>query len=283
MTKKQSVTAIIERYLASKAGSWSAATLKSERSRLTGVTLELLQDPAALYTFLKDERELAPYSLRTAFIRAGEVVEFAMSQGDLKSGENKVKRFMEERAKLFKHVYQKKHVEVTFEEAAQRIAKMENESSRARALELLFTGMRWAESESFEDGKVVAKGGATRSVALSANVNHVEYEANYTTFYRHLKKVGLTPHMLRKLCATKVVERGADVADLMKMFGWTNSNTAMIYVQAQKEKELVAAMAKLLPKESKNGKQVSSKVPKTRKGSAPPSRKPNARRGSSEA
>lgn len=261
MNKKLDLAKEIERYIDSKKSAWSPSTLNSEKYRLRGVTQEQLADPAALFAYLKDERKLKAYPLKTAFIRAGELVDFLMSEGKIPQGVNAVKLYMRENANAFKHAYAKKAVDVTFEEAAERINKMENEELRKKALQLLYTGMRYAESLTLNsENQVVGKGGWHREVPMAKDVPADGYEASYTTLYRHLKKLGLTPHMLRKLCATKLVELGAQEADLMKIMGWRSSQMASIYVQAKRERSLMTE----LKKELTNGKQVSGKVSKNK-------------------
>ena len=245
---------LIESYVRSKQNAWSPATQRSERYRLAGLTEEHLKEPTKLYEFLTKERNLKPYAVRTAFVRVGELLKYAMDEGLLPHGPNKVKDYMQAHAQQFKHSYRKKEVDLSFEAAVERIKKIADKESQKKAIQLLYAGMRWGESNTLKDGQVIAKGGGTRDVPLAQGMEELDYKKDYSTFYRHLKKVGLTPHALRKLCATKAVELGADVADLMKLFGWTNSNTAMKYVQAQKTKQLADRFHAMLPKEeSKNG------------------------------
>ncbi len=264
MTKEQ-FQHLVDEYIESKTGSWSEATMKSERSRLRNLEPKFLTDPKALYECLKHIRGLKPYAIKTTFIRVGELAEYAIEAKAIKDGKNKVKEYLRAQANLFKGAYKPKVVSLTWEEALSKIQGLEYEEDRKRALELLFTGMRWNESENFKDGQVKAKGGDTRNVSLARGIEHVEYASHYTTFYRALKKVGLTPHMLRKLAATKATEQGADVADLMARFGWKSAQTAFLYVQSRKQKELDEKLALLVPQEGgSNANQVSKKVRKGR-------------------
>lgn len=243
---------LIEAYIESKKESWSPSTMKSEGYRLRGITKEHLTDPAALYSYLKDERKLKPYPLKTAFVRVGELVDFAMQTGVLPEGRNLVKAYMSEHANKFKQAYRPKSVGITFEEAAARINKIEDQGIREKALELLFTGMRVSESKTVtDDGIVEGKGGWHREVPLAKEMRARDFNRHRSTLYRHLKKIGLTPHMLRKLFATKLVEEGAREADLMKLMGWRSSAMAAVYVQAQREKELNEAIRRLVPKKEK--------------------------------
>ena len=227
---------LVTSYLESKKDSWSESTLRSERFRMKVLTAEHLANPQALYDQLLSE-ERKPYSIKTTFVRAGELAEFAIEQG-LLSGPNKVKEFIEKQARLFKRAYVPKTVDMTFEQAVELIEKLPNEHDRAKATELLFTGMRFSESLTLtEDGRVETKGGGFREVSLAKDMVHKPFTRCHSTFYKNLKKVGLTPHMLRKLCATKLASLGATEADLMKIFGWRNSQMASIYVQAQREAE----------------------------------------------
>lgn len=268
---------MIDAYIASKSGSWSKSTLNSEKYRLRGVQVSQLTDGAALYEYLSKERGLKPYPLRTMFIRVGDFVEFLMSAGHLPRGENKVKEFFKTNAQLFKHAYSKKEVAMTFEEAAKKLNAMEDENLRSKALQLLYTGMRYTESLSLLNGSVEGKGGWHREVPMAATTP-TKYDQSYSTLYRALKKIGLSAHMLRKLCATKLVELGATEADLMKIMGWRNSQMASLYVQAGRTKSLTQKMtAHLNRKELDDEKQVSGEIRETKSGRPAASRKPDDR------
>ncbi len=254
---------LYKQYLESRKESWSESTLRSEASRLRGVTEHHLQNPEELYKFLLETRKLKPYSLRTVFIRAGEFVDFLISHNEF-AGQNKVKRFMDDKAKLFKYAYKKKEVGITFDEAAKRIKSIKNPGVRQKAKQLLYTGMRYTESTTLnEDSQVVGKGGWHRDVPMAKAIPIDQFNKSYATLYRELKKLGLTPHMLRKLCATKLVEAGAQEADLMKSMGWRTSQMASLYVQAQRQKQLEDTLTAHLKKEDEeDGEQVFRALPK---------------------
>ena len=255
MTPKKQITieSLINEYVDSKSEAWSDSTMNSERYRLRGIKLELLTEPQDLWDYLTKERELKPYAAKTAFIRAGEMLEFAMKKGYFKKGPNVLKEWMNEHAKKFKNAYKRKPVGITFDEAMVRIMKIEDHGVREKALELLATGMRVNESMTLnENGEVQAKGGGTRIVPLAKEYKAENFDKSISTLRNHLKLHGLTPHMLRKLAATKARELGADIPDLMARFGWKSAQTASIYLQAEKEQELNDKMRSLLG--SKKGK-----------------------------
>lgn len=245
------MTKLIEDYIASKKDSWSPSTQSSERYRLRGIEFEMLTDPELLWKHLADKK-LKPYAVKTAFIRAGELLEFAMSIGAIKAGQNKLKFWMNANANKFKHAYKPKAVSISFEDALKLIATMPDEENRTEAERLLFTGLRVSERAD-ENGQVTGKGGYHREVPIAKELGPSSYTSNRTTLYRHLKKLGLTPHMLRKLSATKFAECGGDIPDLMKQFGWRSTQMAAIYVQAQKQKEINAELSKLMPNRKPKG------------------------------
>ncbi len=253
--KKVNMESLINEYVDSKSESWSDSTMHSERYRLRGIAFELLTEPKALWDFLTTERNLKPYAAKTAFIRSGELLEFAMKKGYVKKGPNVLKEWMQENAKKFKHAYKRKPVGITFDEAMARIMKIEDHGVREKAFELLATGMRVNESLTLnEAGEVQAKGGGTRIVPLAKDYRAENFDKSIATLRRHLKEHGLTPHMLRKLAATKARELGADIPDLMQRFGWKSAQTASIYLQAEKEKELNDKMKSLLSFAKKGAK-----------------------------
>ena len=139
---------------------------------------------------------------------------------------------MEKAANKFKYAYQKEDVGLTFEEARQRIMTLED-PYRSMALGMLQTGVRISEAYNVRDGKVKGKGGKRRTV-----FGTIEKTAPKATFWRHLRRIGLKPHSLRKLCATHLASKGATAADLCKVFGWTNIHTAYVYLQAKDDERL---------------------------------------------
>lgn len=254
MAKKLDLQELILAYLDTQKNNWSENTLRSEKYRLRGVTLEMLMEPELLWKFFKAKGS-KPYAIKTAFIRAGEVFEYLMEKGHLPRQENPPKAFMKSEAKRFKHAYNPAKVEMTFEEACERIGKIENDVVREKAIQLLGTGMRYEESTKVgADGKVVGKGGYEREVPLAKELAVEGFDISYATVLRHLKKVGITPHMLRKLCATKHVAEGAQEADLMKLMGWRTSQMAAVYVQERRANELAEKMRQSLPKKKKKEK-----------------------------
>lgn len=61
-------------------------------------------------------------------------------------------------------------------------------------------------------------------------VESCTFTHSYSTFLRELKKVGLKPHDLRKLCATELKRQGMSDIDLMKAMGWESITTAKAYL-----------------------------------------------------
>lgn len=209
----------IESYLESKKKAWSDTSLRTERSRLNAVKDVLNGNPDDLWAHC-EEKKLSPYARATLFIRVASFWDF------VSPGSNPYREWKKANGRLFKHVYQPKFPDISYEEAKARIAQISNEASRVKALQLLRGGLRWSESSTLRDGSVVGKGAKPRRVYCEA----VEYNAAYTTFYRHLRAVGLTPHMLRKIRATDLARKGMNAADLLATFGWQDIKTAQSYL-----------------------------------------------------
>jgi integrase len=215
-------------YIASKELAWAETTKKTERSRLMANLAHINKGAAHLAT-LKINR----YALKTLFIRAGELAEFC------KVAENEFKAFLKTNALFFKNAYDRKVVEVSFEEAKGRILRIKRAEVRELALAMLTSGMRAAEALSYDGGgQVAGKGSKLRDIYIDANLK--ELDLDYSSLYYELKKVGLTPHQLRKLFASKVVERGAGLADLLTLMGWADIKTAQYYLQAKDKSKLSA-------------------------------------------
>ena len=215
---------IVEDYIKAHETAWSPATLKSERSRLkifcaTETPEELYQRASAV---------LKPYALKTLFIRVSHMEEWAQAQWGYK-------KFMKTHRNRFKYVYDRKEVGVSYADACRAIGEIKEERAAALAHDLLATGLRISEAYRVNDGLVTGKGGKTRRVygTIRAGVPAQQLRAQ-------LKAVGLKPHDLRKLCATRLAERGATAADLCKVLGWSSIQTAYRYLQPLEDSKLRA-------------------------------------------
>jgi hypothetical protein len=227
---------LIHEYLKSKETSWSKSTQESERFRLKSCGSAIQSEPRDLYERLS--RTSKPYAIKTSFIRLGEVYEFGIQRGVF-LGPNVWKQFIKEHANLFKHAYTREKINVTFEEAKELIAGIQNQAAREHASYILNTGLRISESYSASD-YVKGKGGKTSKV-FGPSGDGIQ-KVPESTLRFHLAKVGLKPHSLRKLAATKAAERGAELADLCEIFGWSSVATASIYLQAKRDDKLTKFM-----------------------------------------
>lgn len=218
----------IEAYLKDHETAWAESTIKSESSRLRRLSNVLDNSPQDLFAILSKQGKKA-YTIKTTFIRLVDLERWAKL-------EPRYANYMEKHERRFRHLYEKEEIEITFEEAKRRIMELEGKS-RQHALGLLQCGVRLTESYNVTDGRVVGKGGKVRKVYGTIK----ETEAK-STFARKLKAVGLKPHTLRKLCATRLAEKGATPADLCKIFGWSSIETAYQYLQSKEDSKLAALM-----------------------------------------
>lgn len=219
---------LISAYLDDHKTAWAETTLKSEASRLRGVEVVLDKAPEDVYEHLLAQGA-KPYSIKTTFIRLCAVESWA-------NLEPSFKKWMKKHANRFKHAYKKKDIAISYSEALERIGSLESPYNEM-ALGLLTTGLRISEAYVVQDGQVTGKGNKQRRV-----YGTIKETAPKSTFTRKLKAVGLTPHMLRKLCATHLAEKGASPADLCKIFGWSNIQTAYQYLQPREDERLAALM-----------------------------------------
>lgn len=216
----------ITSYIQSKANAWSASTLRSEHNRLLAVSCSLSLTAEAFY--LRYKSVYTPYSLKTLMIRVSKFKEF---QGDFS-----YKAFMQSNARLFRYVYTFKAVGITYEDALSKIKTIEHPETRQIAILMLTTGMRIHEALKYDgSGTIIGKGGKPRRVfsATAAPKN-----LTYIQVYRELTRIGLKPHDLRKLAASKLAVSGLSEADLMEVMGWNNIQTASKYLQPLLEDRL---------------------------------------------
>lgn len=223
---------IKQAYLQSKQDSWSYASYKSEASRLASIPDAYLPaDPQGLYEHLV-KANYKPYTIKTLFIRASELVDFGYP-----GQPNEFKRFMRDRARLFKNVYSPKRPPMDFATAVARIKTELSPELAAQALALLSSGLRISEANAVKIGVVIGKGNKSRQVYNAPTVTIEPHKLR-----RALKPLGLTPHSLRKLAATRAVELGAREADLLAIFGWSSMQTAGYYVQATNSASVAAKL-----------------------------------------
>jgi integrase len=202
---------------------WSPTTQATARAALNKVLPYVNGKPEDLWAALQQQK---PYTRQTTWTRV------ALFWGWCHPSQpNPYKEWRNKHALAFKNVYQKERVDVTYDEARSRIDKIDDLSIRRRALEILGSAQRFAEScQSNKEGRIIGKGAKPRP-DFRPELPGPSYDKSYTTFYRALKKVGLKPHTLRKLALTRMVDKGATAYDIMEVAGWSSIQTAASYVQ----------------------------------------------------
>ena len=227
-------TKFILKYIESKANAWLPSTLRAEAYRLQSMKDVLNGDPETLWVHLEGH---GAYSKVTYWTRAVQYWAWLMTEGKVSGKENPYSKWRQDNARRFSGAYQRKTPGVGLLEARDRVNRIANPQLRAKAQELLGSGMRFTESLTLANGGVVGKGGKRRKVyfdsSLSAQgVAHGAECVSYRALYDALKGVGLKPHDLRKIYAAELVKRGANPFQLCKVMGWSNLNTAQSYIEA---------------------------------------------------
>lgn len=229
---------ILAEYIQYQSNRWSKATLKSETSRLKACLPLLGLSAGDLYDTLAPHKK--PYSIKTLFIRLGNFIDWCRKQG-YHQGPNKYKEYLISHSLRFKHAYQTERLTVTFEQAEERIKTISNQKIQEHCLAMLYTGVRISESITAKDGFVTGKGNKPRKIFEGK----YKLQAGLTKWeiYSSLKTVGLKPHSLRKLFATKLADRTKKPADLCKVLGWESYKTAEKYIQPKQDSELADMIA----------------------------------------
>lgn len=222
----------IEAYLRYHENAWAPTTMRTARSILKKVE-DHIDTPEELHRWLTTDQScnFGAYTVHTMFIRVRHLESWAQLEPLFKT-------YMATHRNKFINAYVKKEVKVTYDEALARINQLDP-VHRGHALSLLSTGLRISESYAVQDdGLVKGKGGKIRRV-----YGKISKTVPKTTLWRKLRNVGLKPHDLRKLFATRLVERGATAADLCKVMGWSDIRTAYQYLQAKDEARLESLVA----------------------------------------
>lgn len=217
----------IDSYIKSNAHRWAQTTLKTEASRLNNHACLLDKDPIEIYKSLS--QDLAPYAVKTTMIRLAEFENFL--------GERRLKDWIRNNSNLFRNSYVKEKLGTSYEEAVVLIAKIQNEEIKKAALEMLHGGARVSEILTHKKGIVKGKGGKVRELFLKNPMQQYDL-LTYPEVYEALKLVGLKPHQLRKLAATRMVKLGFNEAELMRVMGWSTIATASSYLQARRDDEI---------------------------------------------
>jgi len=228
------INKLIESYLTAHTLAWAPTTLRSERARLNAVAHLIPQGAAHLYE--QKQATLKPYALKTLFIRLA----------DFELHVNKpwgYRQFMQENARLFKHVYTREAINVSKDNISTLLSQLGSDSLVTLGFAVLRNGLRISELQSYDkaSGMVVGKGGrARRLLAASLLPDNRPSAREVADFRAALKKVGLKPHTLRKAAATLLARGGMQSQDLLHVMGWSSLQTAVSYLQPQQDDKLAA-------------------------------------------
>jgi integrase len=172
--------------------------------------------------------------IKLVLIRLASVETWAASQG---RGESLYgyRDFLKRHRNRFKHAYVKEDIKITYDEAVERIGRLTG-SYKDAAMTILSNGIRISEILTIQDGWVTGKGGKRRQLYGKIYIGKSVPSVSHLS--AKLRAVGLKPHTLRKLCATRMANKGATAADLCQVFGWSKLDTAYHYLQARGDDKL---------------------------------------------
>ena len=223
----------VDEYLKAHKFAMAASTYNSRKYRLHKWGRLIDGNAHRLYSALSDHGS-APYTIKTTFIIAAGYWDWCNGAAH----GNPYREFMKKYRQLFLYAYTKEQLTTDYESARSMINGIEDSTIKGHALFLLNSGLRLSESyKVFEKGNryyVEGKGGKVREVFFTPPFKLAPRRALYST----LKRLGLKPHSLRKLFATKLVKGGMDLQDVCKVMGWSSLNTAMSYLQSSTDSQL---------------------------------------------
>lgn len=201
--------------------------MRSESSRLYANSQLLHLQPEELCQRLS--LQMKPYAAKTTLIRIADYKAF--------TGDVTLRNFLRNNRKRFQNAYEKERLNVNYNGALRALEQIKDTRIRNLCYELLFSGARISELLSHKHGQVVGKGGRIRTLFLRDSLRHYA-GCSYSEVYKSLKAVGLKPHTLRKLAATRMAEMGFREADLMRVMGWSQISTAACYLQPKRDEEI---------------------------------------------
>lgn len=233
---------LIDAYIESKSVGWSLSSQRTEASRLYN-TIDMLEqyglNPFKIYNEL--QKTMRAYTIKTIFIRISSLIDFGLKYELLDGRLNQFREFMSTIApNNFKtvNVYKKKHLSTNFDEAYNNILNITNDIVKDTLIYLLKTGLRISELYKIKNDNgeyfVKGKGGKIRQILF-------EPPKTIASLYQirlELSKLNLTPHDLRRLCATHLINNKLNVNEVQQVFGWSSIATANNYIQQVNNNEL---------------------------------------------
>lgn len=234
-------------YLSYHDSVWNDKTYASESSKLKTIIRAMRKsglNGVAFYEALKEEG-YKPYTIKSLSQRAGAVYAFAQTKGIVSNFNNPFKDLLIRHPHLFRNAYKPERLKLDFDEARKRIETIPNETIKLFCLALLTSGLRIHEAYlvNTETASVVGKGGKERFTSFLFPA-HLTMPSEYQV-RTALAKIGLKPHSLRKLLATKLSRSDLRHADIMTIMGWSSIETAQKYFQPLNEEELKRKMKEI--------------------------------------
>lgn len=229
---------------------WEDTTYEAESSK-TKTIVEYIQKAGGyagkpFYVVLKDAG-YKPYTIKALFQRAADMYEHSQKLGILSSFNNPYKDFLISNNHLFRNAYKTERLKIDFDEARSRINKELNydKDLQSFCLALLKSGLRIHEAYKvdYDTASVIGKGGKRRYVNFEYKSDNPPTESRVR---RALKKIGLKPHTLRKLLATKLSRSDMTYTDICEVMGWSSLETAARYLQPLKEEQLKQKLTEIL-------------------------------------
>jgi integrase len=228
------------KYLEYHEHAWSPTTYNSEKSKLNTI-IEIIKVVGAsgndLYKELK-KRDYKPYSIKTLMQSASSWYEFGLRTKTIPYGINPFSDFTKRNAQVFRNAYRPSRLAVDFDKAQELIQTIPDTNLRLFCLAILHSGLRIHEAYkvNYEDSTVIGKGGKLRKTYFKYNGDIPPPTQNAVR--QALLKLGLKPHDLRKLLATRLSRHGLTHSDIMEVMGWSSIETASKYFQPLNQEKL---------------------------------------------
>lgn len=230
---------------------WDDKTYASESSKLKTI-IRVMRTTGLrgidFYAALKAEG-YKPYTIKAFVQRAASMYRHGQEAKIVDAFNNPYNDLLARSPQLFRNAYKPERLKLNFDEALTRIKSIEDEAMREMCLALLKSGLRIHEAYkvNYETSSVVGKGDKERFTAFSFPA-HLKMPSEYQV-RTALAKIGLKPHSLRKLLATKLSRSDLRHADIMQVMGWSSIETASKYFQPLNEEQLKQKMKEITDNE----------------------------------
>lgn len=232
----------LKKYFTVNQNRWCDSTTKTHKSVFNTMQSIIVdpRDSAHCYEVLS--KQYTRNGVLRAWILLVDYYSFLQELG-VASAVNHFALYRKRNRRAFKPDMERKNkTDLSFDDAHKLILNGDMpDEVRAVLLNMLSTGMRIHEACRYSgERSITGKGSKHRTLFPCIPKTPVTPEVSNQLVLRYAKKAGLpNTHILRKLYATRAVNKGLGPQDLCEIMGWSSIKTAYNYLQPKQEERIL--------------------------------------------